>query len=132
MRVPPIAIPLLVVLAALMGLISARQFAAPSWTQEYGGGARSWETATTVMRIRGLRCVDTARTLTAQLDDSLGVSRCICYASRNEARIEYEPGRTTPEAIREAIEAPVFDAESGEFRFHQFTVLAVDGEDVDR
>lgn len=132
MKIPPVVIPVAVLLAILAGLYSARLFEAPSWTEEFPGGAEGKSRiVATVMQVRGLRCVDTARTMTGQLAEASGVSRCVCYASRNEARIEYDPEKIDPSGIREAIESPVFDEESGEIRFNQFTVLSIDGEDVD-
>ncbi len=133
MRAPWLAIPLAILAAALLGVFSARIFAAPSWTEEYPAGRDlRAPVETVVMRVEGLRCVDTARTLTRQLAGVAGVARCVCYASRNEARIDFDPARVGPAAIREAIEAPVFDEESGEIRFDQFSVLSIDGKDAIR
>jgi len=126
MRVSPWIVPVVVILAAVLGIGGARLFGAPSFTRDYAaaGGARV-ETVRFV--VRGLKCVDTARQVAGQFADEPGVLRCVAYASRNEARVTYDAAVTDPQALRAAIEGPVVDEASGQIRFHQFEVRSMDG-----
>lgn len=125
MRISGWAVPVLVALAALLGIGGARWFSAPSYTRDFGAPAGRPEAIRLV--VRGLRCVDTARTLGGQLEEEPGIVRVVAYASRNEAQVTYDPAVTGPEAIRAAIEGPVVDEETGEIVFHAFEVVSVDG-----
>jgi len=129
MRVSPWVVPVLVVLAAVLGIGGARFLAAPSFTRDYpaAGDARI-ETVRFV--IRGLKCVDTAKQVAGQFADEPGVLRCVAYASRNEAQVTYDAAVTSPQALRAAIEGPVVDEASGQIRFHQFEVRSIDGAEV--
>jgi hypothetical protein len=126
MRVSPWVVPVLVTLAAVLGIGGARIFAAPSFTRDYAaaGGARV-ETVRFV--VSGLKCVDTARQVAEQFADEPGVLRCVAYASRNEAQVTYDADVTDPQALRAAIEGPVVDVASGQIRFHQFEVRSMNG-----
>ena len=126
MRVSPWVVPVLVILATVLGIGGARLLAAPSFTQDYAaaGGARV-ETVRFV--VQGLQCVDTARQLAGQFADEPGVLRYVAYASRHEARVSYDAAVTGPQALRAAIEGPVVDEASGQIRFHQFEVRSMDG-----
>ena len=126
MRVSPWIVPVLVILAAALGIGGARYLAAPSFTRDYAaaGGAR---VATARFVVRGLVCVDTARQLAGQLADEPGVLRCVAYAARNEAQVTYDAAVTDPRALRAAIEGPVVDEASGQIRFHVFEVRSIDG-----
>jgi hypothetical protein len=129
MRVSLWVVPVLVILAAVLGIGGARFLAAPSFTRDYASavGARV-ETVSFV--VRGLKCVDTARQVAGQFADEPGVLRCVAYASRNEARVTYDAAVTGPQALRAAIEGPVVDEASGQIRFHQFEVRSIDGAEI--
>lgn len=126
MKVSGWVVPALVALAALAGIGGARLLAAPSYERDYAA-IGSGRPVTVRMVVRGLRCVDTARTLGGQLEAEPGVLRYVAYASRNEAQVTYDGAATDPAAIRAAIEGPVVDAENGEIVFDQFEVLTIDG-----
>ncbi|MBM3287644.1 MAG: hypothetical protein FJY88_09905 [Candidatus Eisenbacteria bacterium] len=126
MRAPKWIVPLCIASATVLGLWSARLFAAPSLVVDYeeAGGAA---VETGRFRVSGVRCVDTGEIMARQLEGIPGVLRCVVYASRNEALVTYDPARCGPGAIRDAIEGPVFEEASGEIRFQVFRVLSIDG-----
>jgi hypothetical protein len=126
MRVPLWMVPVLVMLAAVLGIGGARLFAAPSFTRDYAPAAGA-RVETVRLLVRGLQCVDTARQLAGQLAGQPGVLRCVAYASRQEAQVTYDAAVTGPQALRAAIEGPVVDEASGQIRFHQFEVVSLDG-----
>jgi copper chaperone CopZ len=125
MKIPRWIVPMLVLVAAGAGIGGARLFAAPSFTKEFSALGATARPATVRMTVRGLKCVDTARSVAGQLDGVPGVIRYVAHASRNEAQVTYDPARTSPEAIAEAIEGPVFVPETGEILFHQYEVLSI-------
>ena len=125
MRVSPWVVPVLVVLAAVLGMGGARFLAAPSFTRDYAAGGARVETVRFV--VRGLKCVDTARQVAGQFADVPGVLRYVAYASRHEAQVTYDAAVTDPQALRAAIEGPVVDEASGRILFHQFEVRSMDG-----
>jgi hypothetical protein len=125
-RISRWVVPVLVVLSAALGIGGARLFAAPSFSRDFPAASpRRPETVRLV--VRGLKCVDTARRVAGQLDGAPGVLRCVAYASRNEAQVTYDAAVTDPQAIRAAIEGPVFDATDGQILFHQFEVVSING-----
>lgn len=135
MRVTPWFVPLAVVVAAAAGVGGARLFTAPSYVRAYAAaaahpGTGTRDPVTSHFVVAGLRCVDTARTMAGLLDEVPGVIRCECFASRNEARVTFDPGVTTPATLKEAIEGPVYDSTSFRFEYGLYRVLRMDGRDV--
>jgi len=128
-RASPWSVPVLVILAAVLGIGGARFLAAPSFTRDYAA-ARGGRVETVRFIVRGLKCVDTARQVAGQFADEPGVLRYVAYASRNEARVTYDAAVTDPQALRAAIEGPVVDEASGQIRFHQFEVRSMDGANI--
>ncbi len=126
MRAPRWIVPVLIVVMAAAGLVGARLFAAPSHVQDFSTGSSGMRPETVRMVVRGLRCVDTAKGVARQLEEVPGVIRYVAYASRNEARVTYDAAATTPEAIREAIEGPAVNQETGEILFHLYEVVSID------
>lgn len=126
MRISGWVVPLLVALAALLGIGGARRLAAPSYSRDFAA-VPSGRTETARLVVRGLKCTDTARRLGEQLAAEPGILRYVAYASRNEAQVTYDGAVTGPPAIRAAIEVPVVDAASGEIDFQAFEVVSIDG-----
>jgi hypothetical protein len=126
MRASPWVVPVLVILAAVLGVGGARFLAAPSFTRDYAA-ARGGRVETVRFVVRGLKCVDTAEQVAGQFADVPGVLRYVAYASRNEAQVTYDAAVTDPQALRAAIEGPVVDEASGQILFHQFQVVSLDG-----
>ena len=129
MRVSRWLVPLLVALAAAAGIWGARLFAAPSYAQEYAA-ASAHRPETVQFIVRGLKCVDTARTVARQLEETPGVLRFVAYASRNEAQVTYDASLTDPQILKDAIEGPIFSDLSGEILFNQYEVLSIDGNKI--
>jgi copper chaperone CopZ len=126
MRVPQAAVPILVVLFALAGLGSARFLVVPTLTRDYAADAGS-SRRTVSFLVDGVRCRDTAERAFTHLDGLEGIARAEAFASRNEIRVTFDPGRTGAQAIREALEGPEFDAATGEIWFGRFRVIEMDG-----
>jgi copper chaperone CopZ len=124
-KVTPCAVPALVVLFAALGLGGARFLAAPSVVLEFSP-APPGGPAVTVFKVRGMKCVDTAKTAAAQLEGLPGVVRFTAYASHNRAEIAFDPAVVSVESIRKAIEGPVHDKETGEYLFGVYSVSQID------
>jgi ferredoxin len=120
-RVPRLAVPALVAGLAGAGVAGADLVAVPSYSR-VSSAAEGARRAEVEMVVDGLRCVDTARKVAAQLEGVPGVTGFAAYASRHVAVVEYDPGRTDPGRIRKAIEAPFYDARSGQYLFGRFKV----------
>jgi copper chaperone CopZ len=127
MRLPVWIVPVLVVLAALGGVASASLFDAPSVTRQFETIDSPRNPARVTFTVRGLRCVRTAEALADQFRDEPGVQGFEAFASRGQAEITYDASVTDAEALRQAAEAPVFDAASGEYWCGVFRVVEVDG-----
>jgi hypothetical protein len=130
MRVSAWIVPILVLAATGAGIGGARLFSAPSYSIDYAGKAPASRPETARFVIRGLLCVDTARTAARQLEDTSGVLRFVAYASRNEAQVTYDAAVVNPAAMVEAIEGPVFDGQTGQILFHQFEVMSINGNKI--
>jgi copper chaperone CopZ len=126
-RVPTWTVPLLVVALAALGVAGARLFALPSYEQTFGPAPRDADRREVTFVVDGLRCVDTARRVAAQLEGMPGVVQFTGYATRHEAHITYDGRVTDARILRRAIEGPAFEPASGQFLFHQFRVVEVDG-----
>lgn len=131
MKVSPWVVPILIVLLIAVGLSAKGLFAIPSLTVDFPvDDATGTElTRTVAFVVDGVKCVDTARRACSTLEGLPGVIRCVAYASRNRVEITFDPVRTNVEALREAIEGPVYDEGSEEFLFHLFTVMEIDSEE---
>jgi hypothetical protein len=128
-RVPAWVVPALVVAFAVLGVGGARLLAVPSVVKEYPGQASSGLRVTTLV-VEGVKCVDTAERASAQFEGVRGVARFTAYASRNRVEVAFDPSQTSPKAIREALEGPVYDPASGEYRFGVYRVVEMDGLEI--
>lgn len=127
MRVSPWAVPLLVVALAALGIAGARLLSLPSYTRTFSPVPPDAARREVTFVVDGLRCVDTARRVAAQLEGLPGVVDFTGFATRHEARITFDVRRTDAVALRRAIEGPVHDPTTGRFFFHQFRVVGTDG-----
>lgn len=130
MRVPHWVVPALVVLSAVAGVGGARLFAVPSVVVDLGPEKVGAAPRTTVFVVDGVKCVDTAERAAGQLEGMAGVVRFVAYASRNRVEITFDPSATGVSQLREALEGPVLDKPSGEYHFHVYKVVEIDGIDV--
>jgi hypothetical protein len=132
MRVPPFVVPALVVLLALLGLGGAKLFAIPSVEIDLPAAVENGAPPgrTVEMLVDGVKCVDTARRAASALEDLPGLYRYVAFASRNRIEVTYNPERVSVEQLREALEGPIFDEDSGEFLFNAFEVIEIDGKPV--
>jgi hypothetical protein len=130
MKVSRWIVPILIVLLIAVGLFAASLFAIPSVTVDFPvDEAPGTELIRTVaFVVNGVMCVDTARRACSTLEELPGVIRYVAYASHNRVEITFDSTRTNVEALREAIEGPVYDDESEKFLFHLFEVLEIDRE----
>ncbi len=120
------SVPAVLLALVVAGVAAGSAIAIPSFTREFGAHARQLESVT--FTVDGIRCVDTARRAASQLDGVEGVARFTAYASRGRATISYDPSRTDAEALRRAIEGPMYEESTGEYIFNAYTVLDVDGQ----
>ena len=131
MRAPQWVVPVLVALCAGLGLGAGKLVAVPSVVQELAPETGN-PLRTTVFVVDGVRCVDTAAGAARQLVGLPGAVHFTAYASRNRVEIRYDPAATSPAALREALEGPVYDEASGEYHFRVYGVVEMDGVKVER
>jgi hypothetical protein len=122
--VPSWVLPLLMVLLGSAGVAGSRAFARPSYSETYAADSPA-EVETIRLVVRGVRCVDTAQRAAAQLRGVPGVLSLVAFASRNELALEVDASVADMDAIRTALEAPVYDEGADQYLFHQFEVLEV-------
>ncbi|MBN1551326.1 cation transporter [bacterium] len=127
MRVPFWTIPVLIVVISLAGLGFSYMISFPSITVTFYGDDQTIPETKKIINliIDGVTCVDTALKASSTVEDVDGVLKFTAYASHRRVEIEYDPSRTTPEKICNAIEGPVFDQDSGEILFNVFRVLRI-------
>ena len=124
--VPGWSVPALVVLFAAAGIGGAKLFAVPSVALDLSP-ASDGERRTTVLVVDGVKCVDTAERAARQVRGLPGVSRFVAYASRNRVEVTFDPARSSAPRIAEAIEGPVHEPATGEYLFHVYRVVEIDG-----
>jgi len=98
----PVAIALLILLAYVTSNAYRVPTAKISFTNE-----RPESVATVVFEVSGLKCRGTANLFAQQIGELPGLVSFVAYARTRTAIVEYDPGRTDPQAIREAFERPV-------------------------
>lgn len=123
MTVPRWTVPTLVVVFIVAGLGAARLLAIPTVTIEFTDGGPSPRLATLVLIVDGVRCADTARIAASTLEDLPGVIRFTGFASYSRVEIIYDSRIVDPESVVAAIEGPVYDPATGDFRFGMFSVV---------
>ena len=127
MKIHRIVVPISIILAICLGVISARWIAIPSISLTIHEPDHGFTRKTTRnFTISGMQCVDTAERAASALKGMDGVYSFTVYASRNLATITFDPERVDEERIRKALEGPIFDPESGSYLFRQFEVKAID------
>jgi len=131
MRAPAWIVPALVVAAAALGVGGARFLAAPSVVREYDAAPASGPLSVATFVVQGVRCVDTAAQAAGQLDGRAGVHRLTAWASQARLEVAFDPAATGVAAIRDALEAPVYDEATGEFVFGVYRVREIDGVKVE-
>ena len=130
MRAPAWVIPLLVVVFSAGGVAGSRLLVAPSLVREYAAaGAPDGAAAlrTSVLVVKGVKCVDTAERAARQLDGLAGVRRLEAFASRARLEITFDPTLVDAATLREALEAPVHEPATGEYLFGLYEVIEMDG-----
>lgn len=128
MRAPAWLVPVLVVASAAGGVAGARLAVAPSIVREYApAGAAAATAQTSVFVVKGVKCVDTAERAAKQLDGMAGLQRLEAFASRARLEVTYDPALVDAAALRDALEAPVHDAATGEYLFGLYEVVEMDG-----
>ena len=132
MIVPRVTVPVLVVLLAVAGLGAATLVAIPSLELELSsaGTEAGAPSRQVTLLVDGVKCVDTARRAASTLEEIPGVQRFVAYASRNRVDLTYDPSLVDVERLREVLEGPIFDEESGEFLFGLFDIVEIDGKPV--
>ncbi len=123
MKIPQYTVPMLLVALIVAGLGAARLLAIPTVTIDYPEGSAPSRQELLVLIVDGVRCADTARTAASTLEDLPGVIRFTGFASYNRAEITFDPTVVDRESIVAAIEGPVYDPTTGEFRFGMFSVV---------
>lgn len=132
MRVPGWIVPVLVTVVTASSLLAARLLAIPSLAVHFRSPAPGSRPTVSVFVVDGVRCVDTARRAASALAEIEGVLGVVAYASRSRLDITFDHRGCSPTAIRDALEGPILDEESGSFLFGQFRVVEIDGRPIGR
>lgn len=130
MRAPAWLVPLLVAACAAAGVAGARLLVAPSVVREYASPGAVKDAAalrTSVLVVKGVKCVDTAERAAKLLDGVAGVRRLEAFASRGRLEVTYDPESVDAPRLREALEAPVHEPATGEYLFGLYEVVEMDG-----
>jgi len=119
-------------MAALVaiGVLGGSWISLPSYAREYPDAASEGRVSAVEFKVRGIKCVDTAKIAATVFDDMKGVRSFTAYASRNLVRVEYDPELIDAAMLRRLVEGPVLDVKTDQYVFHVFDVVEIDGQPV--
>jgi NAD-dependent dihydropyrimidine dehydrogenase PreA subunit len=140
MELPPVAgpagrsvhwavVPVVLAVAAAGAVAAAPLLAVPS-VQTGDAGPSPDGSATATLHVAGVRCARTAAAAVGLLEGEPGVLRVRAFAARGDLEVTYDPALTDAGTVRAAVEGPLFDERTGEFRYGVFRVTEVDGTPV--
>jgi ferredoxin len=120
-KLPTWVVAIIVVALVAVGYVGGDLIAIPSFAKEYN--ARPKTTASVEFIVKGVRCVDSAKSAATVFDGVPGVVTFTAYASRNLVNIEFDPSEIDISTLTKYMEGPVYDATTDQFVFHVFEVL---------
>ena len=129
-RAPGWSLALWLAVATVAGLLAADHVAFASVERRFAEADASATLARVTFDVEGVRCVDTSKMAAEQLATTPGAVRFTAFAADHRVTILYDSRTTTPQRLRQALEGPVWNARTGEFRFGVFRVLATVSEEV--
>ncbi|MCP4633269.1 MAG: hypothetical protein GY855_10115 [candidate division Zixibacteria bacterium] len=122
-KFPKILIPVFIAIFILLAIQFTDLLTLPS-AEYYNSELAVTESGNTLdWKIKGVKCRGTSEYLITRLKDTGGIISITTYASANRCIIEYDSEITTPERIKNFIEAPYFESESGEWIDNLFVVV---------
>ncbi len=129
-RWPRLAVPAAVGILLVAGLFAGELISVPSYATEYAAPTEGQEVREVHLKVKGVRCVDTAKLASTVFDGMDGVLNFTAYASRNDVIVTYDPTRIDVDFIVKLVEGPVYMAGIDEYVFNVYEVLEIDGEPV--
>ena len=103
MRVPRLALPILVIAFLFGGYYLRLGFTQPTTQVEFAsGGGHEFKCV-----VQGLKCKGTATFFTGLYADRPGIASIRTFASEHQAVFAYDPALISPEEIQAIMEAPV-------------------------
>jgi hypothetical protein len=129
-RWPRLAVPVLLVALVAAGLYGGNIYAIPSFSKDFQTNAATGELRSVRLKVKGVRCVDTAKLAATVFEGMDGIVSFIAYASRNDVVVAYDSAATNVVTIVKLMEGPVYVESSKEFVFHVYEVLEIDGKPV--
>ena len=103
MNLPRLTIPLLVALALAAGYALRGGFTRPTLTTTFADKPGTQAT----FIVEGIRCRGTARLLASLYEDAPGVFAIQTFATERKAVFTFDASLTSPQRIREIMEAPI-------------------------
>ena len=103
MRVPKLALPILVVIALFGGFFLRSAFTQPSTSISTGASG----SARVECVVDGVKCKGTASLFTSHIQDVPGISTIETFAADHKVIMTYDPAIITPDQIRDNIDSPV-------------------------
>ncbi len=103
MKIPKVALPILVVIALFSGYFLRNAFTQPTTNIEFGSaGKASFECI-----VKGVKCKGTANFFTQLYNNTPGIAAIETFATEHRVVFTYDPDIIRPDAIREIMEAPI-------------------------
>jgi ferredoxin len=129
---PGLVVPLAILVLTLAGLYGGRIYAIPSYSKDYQADPSPTQLKEVRLKVKGVRCVDTAKMAATVFDGMDGIIRYTAYASRNDVVVVYDAALTDVATIVKLIQGPVYLPAAEEFVFHIYDVLEIDGLAVEK
>lgn len=103
MRIPKLALPILVVIALFGGFFLRNAFTQPSTSVSTGAAG----SAKVECIVDGVKCKGTASLFTSHIQGVPGISTIETFAADHKVIMTYDPAVITPDQIRAKIDSPV-------------------------
>ncbi len=131
-KIPKILIPVLLVVIIVLVVKFSSLLALPSAEYYSTAPASSSSIVTVEMIVKGVKCRGTSEFFIDRIKDTGGIISIKTYAGLNKCVITYNPDQTSPERLKELIEAPYFHPETKGWMENIFTVVSIGKEDAQK
>lgn len=127
---PRLLVPVALVVLVAAGIYGGKLYAIPSYAKEFAKVETAVELREVRLKVKGVRCVDTAILAATVFEGWDGVVSFTAYASRNDVVVVYDASKIDAAMIVKIVQGPVYMPSVDEYVFKVYEVLEIDGKPV--